>query len=452
MIPSRSHSQERSKHQIRYKRNRDFCEGGDTVKAAKATYFPQRYEDQEQAEFEAHIKRTPFFPAAAKTLQGLVGLVFRKKPTLDAPDEMIPLAEYVTSDAMTLDDLAEEVFRESMVTNYTGLLVDHPTTPKGLSLADAIDGGFRPFISVYRAETILKIEHSVVRNRKAVSYVLLEEGKDQLRELELVDGIYVVRVHRFDNGRWTTETNQPERLGQKLGAIPFVLVTDGNERKAPMDDICSLNESHWIGEGNLSMAHFWLSAPVPVFSGVNDEAAEKISIRLGEFINLESPDADFDYLEFRGAGIKALKEHSESIEEKMRVVGLDMLGVDKNGVEAAEAIAMRKAAENSILASQARMVSRKISDALKWLWDWTGGDEYDISYSLSTDFMPAPLTDGEANFLKALTDGRKLSHQSLHETLVRKGLLPEALTFETELERIEMERIDYPPSGLDGGE
>jgi hypothetical protein len=452
MIPSRSHSQERSKHQIRYKRNRDFCEGGDTVKAAETVYLPRLHDEQDWGDYRAHLKRTAFFPAASKTLQGLVGLVFRKKPTLDAPDGMIPLAEYVTSDAMTLDDLAEEVFRESMVTNYTGLLVDHPTTPRNLSLADAIEGGFRPFISIYRAETILEIEHSVVRNRKAVSYVLLDEGKDQLRELELVDGIYEVRVHRLNGGIWTTETSQPERLGQKLGAIPFVLVTDGNDRKAPMDDICNLNESHWIHASYLSMAHFWLSAPVPVFSGLDDEGADKISIRLGEFINLESPDADFDYLEFRGTGIAALERHSASIEEKMRVVGLDMLGVDKNGVEAAEAIAMRKAAENSILASQARMVSRKISDALKWLWDWTGGDEYDISYSLSTDFMPAPLTDGEANFLKALTDGRKLSHQSLHETLVRKGLLPEALTFETELERIEMERIDYLPSGLDGGE
>ena len=129
-----------AKHHPRFVRNRDFADGEEAVKAKKSIYLPAANPADDDATYNSHLFRTRFFPAASKTLQGWVGLIKRKPDQLGTKSEIIgTLCELLTPDYLNLNELTEWLIRETLITNFTGLLVDHPSRDEftGLSAANA---------------------------------------------------------------------------------------------------------------------------------------------------------------------------------------------------------------------------------------------------------------------------------------------------------------------------
>jgi len=58
---------------------RDFVEGERRVKAKGTAYLP-RLDGQTEDNYKAYLRRTKFFPAVDKTLNALLGLLFRQAP------------------------------------------------------------------------------------------------------------------------------------------------------------------------------------------------------------------------------------------------------------------------------------------------------------------------------------------------------------------------------------
>ena len=132
-----------------WKRNRDMIEGERSIKAESAVYLP-RDAGLDDEQFRNILLRTPFTPGASRVHEGLMGLVFRKPPITKAPDQFEPLMATITSDGYTLDDLAEDVMHELLITNYVGLLTDYPTTSGRVSIKQAMKTGAVP-VALMRA-------------------------------------------------------------------------------------------------------------------------------------------------------------------------------------------------------------------------------------------------------------------------------------------------------------
>lgn len=67
-------------------RARDVFAGEDAVKAAGVWYLP-RLDSQSDDEYAAHKGQALFFKATARTVDGFVGLIFRKPPIIKVPGE-----------------------------------------------------------------------------------------------------------------------------------------------------------------------------------------------------------------------------------------------------------------------------------------------------------------------------------------------------------------------------
>jgi hypothetical protein len=65
-------------------RCRDVVNGTDAVKAAKESYLP-KLGGQDDDGYDSYRERAPFYGASDRTIQGLVGSVFRKPPKILAP-------------------------------------------------------------------------------------------------------------------------------------------------------------------------------------------------------------------------------------------------------------------------------------------------------------------------------------------------------------------------------
>ncbi|WP_201450288.1 hypothetical protein [Sphingobium yanoikuyae] len=119
-------------HLTRWKRNRDAVAGQDAIRAAKTAYLPRVYEGQDDREYSTYQSRVVFYPATQRTLENHIGLVFRKDASIVADDSVADILATITP-RYGLEDLARELLAETLITNFTGLLVDTPPSKAGLT-------------------------------------------------------------------------------------------------------------------------------------------------------------------------------------------------------------------------------------------------------------------------------------------------------------------------------
>jgi hypothetical protein len=428
---------------------RDMIAGSRTVKAAGPIYLP-RDPGSTNSEYENQKMRTPFFPATARTLEGILGLMLRKSATIDAPDAVAPCLDVITPDGMSIDDLYEYLDRETLITNFTGVFVDPPAeiAPPGTSPTDAIDEGYRPFISVYPAETILGIETKIVRNTVRISRVRLEETARKIRELVLIDGIYTVNVwEKADKARdfAIVETHIPELNGEPLTEIPFDLVKIGGTGLKPAPSflckLAELNAQHYIASSNIAMCDYWHSAPVPYVAGA--DLPEGLSIAPNQLWKFSKETVKLGYLEFSGSGMDQLRQSKYDIEAAMVAVGSRLLASEKLAAESAETVAIRRSSENATLAALAKQIGRKLNNGpLKWLALWLNSEP--IIYTPSVDFMPLPMTAGEMAELTKIRMNGDLSQETYWKLLLLGEQLDENFDAREEAARLDDEMLDTP--------
>ncbi|MDH7971048.1 DUF4055 domain-containing protein [Sphingomonas sp. AR_OL41] len=433
-----TYSAHRSCHLARWRRNRDHTNGIDAVKDAGTLYLHRKVSSTFMADtnpnnvwgdYIALKNETEYFPAAARTLQSFIGLVFRKSPALRAPDTLAAMADVISCDGQSLEAVARWAFREYSITNCGGLLVDHVDTPDGMSKAMAAALDVRPYLAPYCAENILELTHGVIGGRKTLMRVRLREGSDTVRDLQLIDGAYTVLKWTLVDGTWHLESQTtPLQNGTPIPYIPFVSFADGEEG-ASMDDICATNNVHYLQSANLATALKWITAPVTVTTGVAEDV--ELSVEAGAHWRLESVDAKVFWHEYTGQGVPALERKLDKLESHMAMLGSRMLASEKAAAEAAETVARRQSSENSILASMARHISEKLTQGLKLAAQRLGIDPVEVSYILSTDFIPMPIDPQLLAQVMALHNSGKLPLEALFEILQNGELLNENWDFET---------------------
>lgn len=441
----------------RWKRNRDIIAGEDAVKAAGEKYLP-KLGSQSETEYRKYLARVPYFPGASRTHDGLLGLVTRKDGVLKGPAGLDQILQTITHSGHTVDDLAEEVFSETLKTGFTGLLVDHPATSEALTVKAAIDGNYRPFVAIYPAESILEVQPGVVQNRQRIVRVRLLEDGETVRELRLDDGIYSVTIHRKIEERWVAdEPVIPMRSGKPLTDIPFVLVAPKVRTfepvKGPLDDVCLLNLHLYHEQADAKNSRFYSSAPILTVKG----AKENPDLVIGPGTVVYFPDhtqenpVEFEFTEFSGAGQTTLENAVATLKDEMAKLGSNILASEKSAAEAAETHAIRRSSENSVLASLARTVSRKIEEALTWVTWWMGREA--VTFQLNTDFIPSPMTAEERKAALAEFMSGAISQATYFDMLIAGEVLPEAFDTEAEAQRLaaDSSKVDRPAEPHDEG-
>jgi len=455
----------------RWARNRAFVDGEQAVKAAGELYLPKARIDDSAAEYQAHLKRTGFFPAAFKITQGWLGLIWRKPAVLTTPSTRTQLlSNVVTKDHHSLDDVAQWITRETMITNFTGILTDHPARnlfPENMSAGDELRRGFRPFIARYIAENILEVTQGIIdETRTGLVHVrLLENNGDTVRQLLINDaGFYEVRIHERTKGDAFEEISRtvPSKGGAPLTEIPFDLInTDDSFVPTPsmIQHCVDLNLQHYVMEGCLAAAINLTTAPIAIITGY-EPTIDPTTKETVPFSYDVSPGAIWGFGQPKGDGATGVKvewftydpKGQELVTNKLRdlkdalsAIGHSILAPEKPAPEAAETQMIRRAAENAMLAAFTDKVGKRIEAAFCRWASWADPRQPDITYQLNLDFLPQPIPDARIAMFSTLVDKRQLSLQTLHDTLSEGELMPRGFSHEEEVERIETENVDRPP-------
>jgi hypothetical protein len=438
----------------KWQRTRAACDGQDAVHSKGVLFLPKLAE-QTDIDYRNYVERATYFNACGRTLEGLVGMVFRKEPSKEYPTALQSIVDDLDLSGNSIDRTAQLIMTELIRIGRFGLLVEYPQVNVEVnSQAQASALNLRPYVTHYPAESILDWRIERINNAMQPTMIKLMESyevsksvfeyecRPQIRALLLENGVYLQRIYRKpDGGDWTQFGDDiiPAMRGNPLTAIPFwAFGSETNSldlQQPPILDLADLNLAHYRVNADYERGCHFAGLPTPVLAGFQFDENSKVAIGSTTCLVSSEPTAKWGFLEFTGQGLTALLDNLKAKEAQMAAVGARMLSPEKAGVEAEGTLLMRTNGETSVLASLTMMVSENLQQILQFMAEWlnVGGE---IKYELSTDYVPVGLTAQELDSLVKSWQSGAISYPTLFSALKRGEIISNGTTLEDEQELI----------------
>jgi len=440
-------------------RCRDCFDGSDAVKEQGTKYLP---EIDERA-YKNYLLRAEFYNATARTVMGLLGCVFRTRPTVRFPDQLLPDLDDVTLTAKPLEALALQGFQETLLLGRWGVQVEMTDVPPpGMTTP-------RPYWVPRRAEDIVSWKTVVMGGQERLARVVfLEQVQEpdpddpwvdaavhQCRVLELVgaetgDPIYTIQRYReardargsVKQGAWEPQGEPfvPLRRGKPLRFIPFQFFGPsalGSEiQKPPLLDLVDVNLSHYRTSADHEHGAHMTSLPTPWVSGV--EVGESLPIGSSTAWVLPEPGSRAGMLEYTGDGLGSLERLMAAKQERMAALGARIIEPQKRAAETAEALRIRSAAEYSVLSTLALTFDMGIMQLMKMHAWWAGVDDTSelVGFALNKDYFDTRLPAQDFQAMVAAWQAGAISHDTLFWNMQQGELIEPGRTLPAEQELI----------------
>ena len=430
----------------KWQRCRDVMEGKDRLEsrdigtAVNGGTYLQKPEGLELDEFRAYVKRASWFGAAGRTLDALAGLILAKTATVDYPRPIATQLDDVTLTGVKLREFVQQVVAEELTVSRQLIFVGFPEiSTEGMTQQEVEQLGIRPFLKLYQAESIINWQTKIINNVNVITMIVLKEQIEvnngfehdteiQYRVLELIDGIYRMRV--YSESETIVSEVYPLMNGEPMSFIPAFFVGGHEVRKPAMLELIDTNISHYRNSADYEHA-LRFTVPMPIISGVRaSEEDKKITIGSLTALVLEDPQAKGTYLEFSGQGLKPLQEAIKDKEFRMAVLGARMLSDEKKASEAVGTVEIRTSAERSVLTDLANDVSDAIQKALKVMAQWSDQPTEGVRYKLNVDYGINRLDYHTLKELVAAWQADAITFKTLYENLQRGDIISPDEQFE----------------------
>ncbi|MEP6018219.1 MAG: DUF4055 domain-containing protein [Paracoccaceae bacterium] len=429
---------------------RDCLDGEDAIKEAGQTYVPKP-DGMSTDNYTHYLDRACFYGAPAMTLQALTGLALRKDPVIKLPRRLEPMRLNATHDNAPLSLMIEDVTREVMSLGRYGLLLDFPS--------DGATINTTPHFATYEAEAIVDFDTAFVDGKKVLTRVHLSseekfDDADVTYELILEDSIYKFRRFIRDTDKTRVDVGEehiPVVNGKALNFIPFVMISHQGTRPVdvtpPMLALCKVALSHFKNSADREHAIFLTGSPTPWVAG--NLPADKVPTSIGAGTVWTLPEgATVGILEFKGAGVKAMKEIMDEKQDTMATLGARMLSTTMNRNETVDTATQRTRSELALLHGAVVSVEAGINELLKLAALWMGEDAMQASVTLSRDFIEATMDPKMIEGQMKLYLSGVISRATLHENLQKGEIVRADRSWEDERDMIEEDGGDM--SGIIG--
>lgn len=425
-----------------WRRIRACMDGGEAVKAGGEAYLPRPDGMTEDKDYAAYRQRALFFGATSRTVNGLLGAMFRKDPTVVLPSQIQYLIDNADGAGTALNVFLRRAVKEVLSMGRLGLLTE--ISPDG-----------QPYLAAYVAENVTNwrevddatspVDQVILREyyNKPAADGFGSEIKERYRVLSLVDGAYSQTVYADDNQAGTEEA--PQVRGRPIEFIPFSFIgADGlspSVSRSPVAELSAVNISHYQTQADLEHAAHWTGLPTLVVIGAQDTEGV---LRVGSTSAVSLPaGAEMKFVEFSGAGLSVLEKRAEAKEGYMVLLGARLLEDQKKAAETAESKRLQYSGENSILAQIANLISDAVTKNLTYAYQISVNDfaripEADeLNVSINTDFFDAKMSGEEITALIALVQNGLLSRESAVWNLKEGEILPPGASVESEMDAID---------------
>jgi len=396
---------------------------------------PGDQSNENKIRYAQYIQRASFYGATSRTLNGMMGMVFKSSPEVEFPTDLKYLEDNVDGSGVGIIGQSHEVVRDVISVGRIGLYVDYPQTDGETTRAEVENSGIRATINTYDAESILDWDCMKIGASMVLSYVKLLEIKYERDEdysmeevkyyrclfLENIDGnyVYVVRVYD-DGGELLQEFAPRDGAGDLFNHIPFYFAGSLNNRPnvddAPLQEIADLNIKHYRNSADFEESAFIVGQPTLFVGGFNESWMET-------FYKNGIPNS------MPQEGMK----HKES---QMISLGARLI-TDGGQAETAEAARIKHEADVSSLSIAVSNVNKAYSMAIKDVASFTYTSEQsamsayeDSKFEIKTAFFDTSLTPEQAAALVTVWQSGAIDKATLDLSLKSGRIIPESTDLE----------------------
>jgi hypothetical protein len=423
---------------------RDLSDGVDAVRAKGATYLPKAPAELPE-EFDRRLKDADLYNMFARTLTGLVGMVFRHEPTLreSVPPALRTAWEDIDGAGTHGAVFARRLFRDAWRLGHAGILVDAPPAPAGLTLADERAAGVRPYWCPVAADQIHGWRWDRVNGQTVLGLLVLSESITTPTGRYGVASVEQFRVFVREAGGVTYELWQKAADGatgdtkwQKVSdgrlrnvtEIPFAPLPIGDadadplQTQPPLYALAQQNLAHYrvLSDRRYSL-HI---ANVPILT-IKGRDTTNGAVPIGPNTGLDLPvDGDAFYCEHKGTALQESREELREIEHRIAAQGLGMLDRTPRANETAQAKRLDKSEQDSPLAASARALQDCLETALGFhaaFLGLDGGGEVEVA----RDFDGLALDPQQITAFAKLQESGQISVETLWEILQAGHVLPD---------------------------
>jgi hypothetical protein len=287
------------------------------------------------------------------------------------------LAENVDLGGRTLTVFARDVMQAALTDGLTHILVDHPR------IGETGKDTARPYLVHIRAPDLIGwrgqesgIGSSLTRIRIRETVHRASGTWDDTTERQIrvlyPDSFEIWRRGDDRLGPWQRQ----DAGDSSLGCIPLVTIYANRSgfmtAHPPLMDLAWLNLAHWQSASD--QRHILHVARVPILFGRNLTLPEDgLALGPNRIVTGEGESADLRFVEHSGAAIAAGRQDLIDLEDRMAVMGLDLM-TRRGGTGSTTATARAiDAAENSTsLLGLIHAVEEGLTTAFGYMADWLG--------------------------------------------------------------------------------
>lgn len=359
-------------------------------------------------------ERAVLYPVAGYTLQGLIGLIFNKKPVIELPPQLEYLRENVDGSGISLIQQGQDSSSNVIKKGRSGLFTTYPKTDGEVSQADISDGKIVASIKKIDAEQIIGWKTTTTGAKTYLSLVVISEQievtenyeikkKEQIRELALESNIFIVREwQKNDRDEWKVidESTPTDATGSTWDVIPFTFIGSMSNTSvvddAPLYPLCVINKAHYRNSADYEDSVWFVGQAQPWMSGVSQahvDMMKKNDMYVGSRTLLGVPTGES--FGFASADPNPLVRQA-MLDKLDMMIGLGARFVQDSGkVKTASEDNNDERSKNSGLALVSANISEAYTQALKWAARYMGADESAIEFETNQEFISPTATAQE---------------------------------------------------------
>lgn len=388
---------------------------------------PQDASEDNKVRNLQYRQRAVFYAIAAQTVQGMVGSMFRKWPTINIPESLEYLKKNADGGGKSIYQSSQRVAGDVLRKGRAGIHVSFPPVDGTVSRADMQSGRMAATIHRYTPEQIInwKTEQDGAQNRLILVVVAeLDDvsGNDYAHEPETIYREMVLDYQRDEQGNpasirreiyreriWrktesgyqiSEEYTPTDSTGSTWDEIPFVFVgSEDNDPEpdfAPMLPITKLNIGHYRNSADLEDSSFFAGQPQPWMSGITADYLDMMKenkMYVGSRNLIGVPEGQQFAFAQASPNTLARQLMIDKVEAMIQL-GARLLTVGSATKTATQA-EIEGEASTSVMAMVAGNVADAYTLALKWVCRYMGVPDTDVSYEIDTEFVALKATPQE---------------------------------------------------------
>lgn len=450
---------------------RDTFIGQKAIKDKNVIYLP-KLEAQDQSQYDTYLKRAIFYNMVARTVNGLLGTVFRRDPKyVDLPTG-VDMTK-VTRKGESMRTFLKRVAQEILLVGRYGVLVD--ATPQGT-----------PYMCGYVTENILDWETTEIDGEEVLQSVLLREvvtnrdgtfgprrfmwrfrklvldyidmnpfngifpsfdpeTEEEIAPIPDIRLVYQQWVYDIDPGKLNREPNfahrepnsviVPTKMGEPFDRIPFWFFgahsNQADIEKPPLLDIVELNLSHYLNYAELQHGRFYTAQPIFYVPTSNTRGTYRVG-----------PDTVWEVdagqkpgiLEYNGHGLRFLESALEDIEDQASAIGGRFMTQQARGAaESDNTLKLKEANERSLLINLVGVIDDGMTQAARFWMFWSGVSQTRADRSrieMNQDFLLLEAGAREFRAVAGMWKDGQLPGEIVFEYFKRFEVIPDWMDYE----------------------